>query len=72
MREKFSFSYKFPSALAGGKKEYQYHKALAKFCLLHPHPDYLFWLNPIGVLNLFREKAKATFPLIVILIPELF
>jgi hypothetical protein len=72
MREKFILSFKFPSALAEGKKECQYHQALAKICLLQPHPDYLLCHNPIGVLNLFRERAKATFQLIVILIPELF
>ena len=39
MTEKFILSYKLPPALAGGKKEYQYQQALAKFCLLHLHPD---------------------------------
>jgi len=35
MIEKFILSYKLPPALAGGKKEYQYQQALAKFCLQH-------------------------------------
>jgi hypothetical protein len=39
MIEKFILSYKLPPALAGGKQEWQSHQALAKFCLLHFHPD---------------------------------
>ena len=39
MTEKFILSYKLPPALAGGKKEFQYQQALAKFCLQHLHPD---------------------------------
>jgi len=35
MTGKFILSYKLPPALAGGKKEFQYQQALAKFYLLH-------------------------------------